>query len=145
MRTRIHHLIFLCFLFISHTLVHAQTNYVSEEVAPGVFKIIFGSPEEYTPYSILQPEAMTEAMNQLPKASLPDYLKGIEITINQRGCKVDIPLSDDEQIYGFGMQINSFQQKHLKRRPIVNDILCTIWAIHTHLFPCIFQLMDMLF
>jgi alpha-D-xyloside xylohydrolase len=32
-----------------------------------------------------------------------------------------VPLTDSEQLYGLGLQIGSFNQRGLKKRPLVND------------------------
>lgn len=108
-------------ILLSFTVSYSQGSYVTEEVAPGVIKLTMGVPDKYTPYSFCQEKPLTTAMQNLPKCTVPAFLNDIKIEITERGCKVDIPLSEAEQLYGFGLQINSFNQKGLKRRPIVND------------------------
>lgn len=93
----------------------------STEVAPGVYKINYGEPDKFTPYAFCDESPMTEALKGLPKSKLPFNPELIEIISNDRGCNVSIPLSKEEQLYGFGLQMNSFKQRGLKRRPIVND------------------------
>jgi alpha-D-xyloside xylohydrolase len=80
-----------------------------------------GVPDKFTPQTFrAEPPVMT-ALSQLPAASLPFDVNDISIRVTGRGCIVEIPLSADEQLYGFGMQIRSFNQKGLRKRPIVND------------------------
>jgi alpha-D-xyloside xylohydrolase len=91
------------------------------QTAPGVEIVSAGSPDQFTP-QVLKPEMPAmEALQQLTPAALPFKPADIRIRVTNRGCVVEIPLSPDEQLYGFGMQINSFNQKGLRKRPIVND------------------------
>jgi alpha-D-xyloside xylohydrolase len=100
---------------------YSQETISIEEIAPGVLKLSVGVPDQFTPYSFCDQQPMYKAMELLPECNLPEYLKNIKIELTNRGCKVDVPLTDAEQLYGFGLQINSFNQRGLKRRPIVND------------------------
>ena len=112
----------LCILPIAWIGMSAQKNAIKKEnLAPGVIKLSIGEPEKYTPYSLLAKEPDKQSMNNIPIGELPFDLSEIFLSKTYRGCNVAIPLSDGEQIYGFGMQIGSFQQRGLKRRPIVND------------------------
>ena len=96
--------------------IHAQ-----EEIAPGVIKLEAGQPDTYTPYSVFGGHPSLEAMQALPTANLPFDIRDITIKITQRGCLVEIPLEDDEQLYGFGLQIDSYEQRGMRKKPIVND------------------------
>jgi alpha-D-xyloside xylohydrolase len=91
------------------------------QVAAGINKITSGSPDKFTPYAFCTAKPATTALNELPEAKLPFNIGDIKISINERGIIVEIPLDDSEQLYGFGMQIGSFNQRGLKKRPIVND------------------------
>jgi alpha-D-xyloside xylohydrolase len=64
---------------------------------------------------------MTAAMGKLPEGKLPFNINDIKISVNTRGVVVEVPLDDTEQLYGFGLQIGSFNQRGLRKRPIVND------------------------
>lgn len=101
--------------------VHAQNSYKVEDVAPGVKKITLGVPDKYTPYSFCSEKPLVKSLENLPKSDMPAYLSDIKLEITERGCVVEIPLTTTEQLYGFGLQMNSFDQKGLKRRPLVND------------------------
>lgn len=90
-------------------------------VAKGVTKLTYGTPDQHTPYSFCKEPARLDAINLLPDASLPFPLSAIRTTISDRGCQVEIPLFEGEQLYGFGLQIGSFEQLGLKKKPIVND------------------------
>ena len=94
---------------------------VCEEIAPGVLKLQTGVADPFTPYSVFGGNPSVEAMEKLPEAELPFSIDDILLEVTDRGCLITVPLSDDEQIYGFGMQYGTFGQRGLRRRPIVND------------------------
>jgi hypothetical protein len=43
------------------------------------------------------------------------------MAINERGCIVSIPLEEKEELYGFGLQVETMRHRGLKKTPIVND------------------------
>ncbi|RYY37057.1 MAG: DUF5110 domain-containing protein [Sphingobacteriaceae bacterium] len=107
-------------LVMGFSQVYAQHVKVVE-VAPGVKKISFGVAEKFTPYSFCNQQPAIVAMKTLPAGKLPFDIKNITINITERGAVVEVPLTDDEQLYGFGLQIGSFNQRGLRKKPIVND------------------------
>ena len=111
----------LLILFVIFQAVLLKTSAQTEEVAAGVQKITAGVPDKFTPYGFCPESPMKTALEKLPVARLPFNLADIKITINDRGAIVDIPLADSEQLYGFGLQFGSFNQRGLKIRPLVND------------------------
>jgi alpha-D-xyloside xylohydrolase len=92
------------------------------QLASGVKKLSMGTPDQFTPYGFCSEKPMTAALDQLPAGKLPFNINDIKITTNERGVIVEIPLDNSEQLYGFGMQIGSFNQRNLRKRPIVNDL-----------------------
>ncbi len=98
--------------------VHSQEI---EQVAPGVFKITYGTPDTFTPSSFREEAPKDDALAKLPAPVLPFDLSAINISKNSRGIVLNLPLTQNEQLYGFGLQIGSFNQNGLKKRPIVND------------------------
>jgi alpha-D-xyloside xylohydrolase len=92
-----------------------------EEIVPGVYKLTAGSTDKHTPYNLLAKPANKESFSKIERKQLPFNINDIKININKRGCQVAIPLVREEQLYGFGMQIGSYQQRGLKKKPIVND------------------------
>jgi alpha-D-xyloside xylohydrolase len=89
--------------------------------AAGIQHLVYGSPDQFTPYAFCDAQPLTTAITALPNGTLPFNVNDIRITVNDRGTIVEIPLNDSEQIYGLGLQIGSFNQRGLKKRPIVND------------------------
>lgn len=86
-----------------------------------VWRVVYGKPDLLTPYSFCDNPPMKAAIAALPGAHLPFAVSEIKMRVNPRGTVVEIPLRESEQIYGLGMQIGSFDQRGLKKRPIVND------------------------
>ena len=108
-------LVIFCQLLILKA--YSQTT----QPAAGVQKVTVGAIDKFTPYSFCNEQPMSAGLNELPAGKLPFNIGDIKININNRGVVVEIPLDDAEQLYGFGMQIGSFNQRGLKKRPIVND------------------------
>lgn len=106
-------------LFVSVALSVKSADNVT--VAKGITKLTYGIPDRHTPYSFCKEPARLDAIALLPEATLPFPLSAIRTTISDRGCQVEIPLFEGEQLYGFGLQIGSFEQLGLKKKPIVND------------------------
>jgi len=99
--------------------LHAQIKITTVE--SGIRHLTHGTPDPFTPYTFCDNKPLTKELAALPKATLPFSIDEVEITVNARGTIVEIPLSDSEQLYGLGLQIGSFNQRGLKKRPIVND------------------------
>ncbi len=104
-----------CYLFAYSTVP------TTEEIAPGIIKLTIGNPDSITPYSAIRPHALTMNMEKLTNGELPFNLSDIQMKVTDRGCVVGVPLDNDEQIYGFGMQIDGFGHRGLRKTPIVND------------------------
>ncbi|MBL4677475.1 MAG: DUF5110 domain-containing protein [Mucilaginibacter sp.] len=110
-------LIIVCSLIIPASAQQRQVT----EIAPGVKKISIGQADKFSPYSFCDEKPQLAAMKQLPAAKLPFDINNIAVAITDRGVVVEVPLDGDEQLYGFGLQIGSFNQRGLRKKPIVND------------------------
>ncbi|MFA6086277.1 TIM-barrel domain-containing protein [Mucilaginibacter sp.] len=91
------------------------------KLAAGIQRISAGHPDKFTPYAFCEELPMKTALAGLPAGKLPFKLADIRISTNDRGVVVEIPLDNSEQLYGFGLQLGSFNQRGLKIKPIVND------------------------
>jgi len=91
-----------------------------QKIAPGVEKISTGEIDRFTPYSVCEEKPQLTALEKLPPPSIPFDVDEIKIHQTLRGVIVEIPIADDEHIYGFGLQMNSFDQRGLRKKPIVN-------------------------
>lgn len=90
-------------------------------IAPGVTMVSTGELDKFSPYSLHKTTPLLEAMQQLPEGKLPFNPADIKIRTTDRGCVADIPLDWGEHLYGFGLQMGSFEQSGLRKRPVVND------------------------
>lgn len=112
----------LIYLFLLTTgLLSTAQVFAQKEIAPGVIKLEKGEIDTFTPYSLFGGKPIIEAMKSLPTAKLPFDTEEVQIKITDRGCLIEAPLEDYEQIYGFGLQFETFGQRGLRKRPIVND------------------------
>lgn len=92
-----------------------------KEILPGVWQIRLGNPESFTPQTIREFPPATERMAELPCAALPFSLPAISGHATTSGYQISIPLTADEQIYGLGLQLASFNQRGKKKKLRVNS------------------------
>ncbi len=88
-------------------------------VAPGVWKATVGKPEEHTPVRARQIAPSLDGLNSLPAVRQPPF-PAIAGEVTARGVELQLPLQPDELMYGFGLQLLSFQQRSKKRTIRVN-------------------------
>lgn len=113
--------IFALFFWGGVLSVRGQNAVTVDTLANGVYRLSIGIPDKFTPYDFCPKGPKYSALDKLATGELPFTLKDIDMRVTTRGSRVSIPLQDGEQLYGFGLQIGSFQQRGLKKRPIVND------------------------
>jgi alpha-D-xyloside xylohydrolase len=95
-----------------------------EKVAPGVWKVSYGTPENFKPTDFKEAPAL-ESMKILSNNDNPPFdLSSIIFKATKRGCVAELKMDDSEKIYGFGLQNNTFQQRGLRKEIRVNS-----WAI----------------
>lgn len=88
-------------------------------VLPGIWRATLGVPEAHTPVRDRLISPATEALAHLPIVSGPP-LAAPAGQRTARGLHVTLPLGGDELIYGFGLQLQAFQQRSSKRILRVN-------------------------
>ncbi len=88
-------------------------------IHPGIWKATIAQPEAHTPVSLRSVPPLLSALAALPAVTAPPLSQphGSQTT---RGCRFSLALSPGEQIYGFGLQLLSFQQRGKKRINRVN-------------------------
>ena len=92
-----------------------------EQVAPGVWQISFGAPETFAP-SVFKERPSIDSLKRLGDTGHPPIsVSDIHFKITSRGCVIDLPLDDAEKLYGFGLQVNAFQQRGLRREMHANS------------------------
>ncbi len=88
------------------------------EVVPGVWQLRLGTPEKITPVALRE---IAPVAGDLPAAKLPFDPAAVRYKSTARGCVVEIPMGDGEQIFGFGLQLKSLNQTAKKRTIRVNS------------------------
>lgn len=87
-------------------------------VMPGIWKFTIGTPEKITPQSTRSVEPLQNGLQKLPAVdACPVTPIG---AVDNRGVQVRLPLKADEYLYGLGLQLQSFQQRGLKKMLRVN-------------------------
>lgn len=86
---------------------------------PGIWRATVGTPEDHTPVRMRLTTPHVEGLRTLPAETDPP-LSGVSGAITARGTRVTLPLAPGELMYGFGLQLLSFQQRGKKRTIRVN-------------------------
>ncbi|HHY97919.1 MAG TPA: glycoside hydrolase [Firmicutes bacterium] len=93
-----------------------------ETIAPGVWRLRLGEPEEYTPVSMKQVEIDEDRIARLPDPGMAPFARGeVGFKVTPRGCVVELPLHPAERIYGFGLQLKSVDHTGRRRQLRVNS------------------------
>ena len=87
----------------------------------GIWRYCFGEPEKITPVGLREFLPDDAGLARLPAASPPFAATDIHFKTTARGCVIEIPMSDGEQIFGFGLQLKSLNQTAKKRTLRVNS------------------------
>jgi alpha-D-xyloside xylohydrolase len=90
-----------------------------EESYPGVWKARLGRPESHTPVSMRLVPPGIDALGKLAAVATPP-MHDVRSAITARGCELSFPLGPHERMYGFGLQLLSFEQRSKKRTIRVN-------------------------
>lgn len=94
------------------------------KIAEGIYRLRFGRPEKQTPFSVLKPLAPPPvrgpAAEDARKPAPPDETV-FTFRRSARGCVISFPMDAGEHLYGFGLQLKSFDQTGLKKELRVNS------------------------
>jgi alpha-D-xyloside xylohydrolase len=94
----------------------------TQQVFSSVWKVTLGQPDSTTPVGLRYRPADESALSALDgPASCPIADSGISGRQTGRGYILEIDLAQDEQVYGFGLQMLSFNQRGLKKTLRVNS------------------------
>lgn len=92
------------------------------QVAPGVWRLRFGKPEKQTPVSLNPAKPLLAGMKTLGAPDAPPLdIATIRWDYSDDGGLLELPLSDSEQIFGFGLHLPSFNQTGASATMLVND------------------------
>ncbi|MBD0381494.1 glycoside hydrolase family 31 protein [Paenibacillus sedimenti] len=89
-----------------------------ERIANGIWRLRFGQPETHTPVQLRETEIKMEQLNKLECTGTPPFASHeIEIKEAARGIHIELPLTAEEHIYGFGLQLHRVD--HTGRKKII--------------------------
>lgn len=86
-----------------------------------IWKYTFGTPEEKTPVSVFSP-ALPSGDQPLPDVPDPPFRQSdISFKATARGCVLTLPIAENEQFFGLGLQLKSVNQTLKKKCLRVNS------------------------
>jgi alpha-D-xyloside xylohydrolase len=92
-----------------------------ELIAPGIWRIRLGTPEAATPVALREEPPALDGLRDLPKVDAPPFqVEAVSLQTSPRGCVIELPMREGEEIYGFGLQFHSHKQTGLKKTIRVN-------------------------
>ena len=106
---------------MANTAVHGTTaGYVSPDItaiAPGIWKLRFGTPETFTPLQCRERQADMAGLATLPEAPAPPFdLSHVRGRITASRTVVYLPgAGAGDEIYGFGLDPACYRQKGLRK------------------------------
>ena len=108
-----------CFIFPANAQDDDSTPNVSgpeiKLLAPGVWRIRFGNPEQFTPTHFRSaPMDMAELREKGSDARLPFNPAEFDFQVSERGCSLGLPMKQRENIYGFGLHTELFDMTQSK-------------------------------
>lgn len=92
-----------------------------QKIANGIWKMIFGTPEEFTPVSLRKTRIAQEGLACMDEPFLPFQEEAVNFSASARGITITLPMKTDEDIYGFGEQLLSMNYAGRKRHVKVNS------------------------
>lgn len=93
-----------------------------QQIAKGIWKIVLGELETFTPEHFRQFPVRTEAIEQIPVSrECRVSEEKIHWRKTKRGITVTLPMETQEDIYGFGLQLQGFNQAGRRRYIKVNS------------------------
>jgi alpha-D-xyloside xylohydrolase len=86
-----------------------------ELIAPGVWRIRFGTPERFAPTHFRSAGIAKAGLEAMPGgAAMPLDLGKVSFATLDRGCALLLPMMADESIYGFGLHTKLFDMTQSK-------------------------------
>ena len=107
-------------------LIASEKSLSLQQIASGIWKLRFGMPSAYTPTAHRKSEIKVDELSQLAKTQgeelqLPFGIDSVQIKRTNRGIVVTLPMSTTEDIFGFGLQLQSVNAAGRKRYIKVNS------------------------
>ena len=88
-------------------------------IHPGIWTLTCGEPESITPVTLRELPVLDAALAAMPTCGLPQLAGSWRRSA--RGIVVTIPVGDDEEFYGLGLQLKSLAQRGKKKQLRVNS------------------------
>jgi alpha-D-xyloside xylohydrolase len=108
-------------IVLSLLLISFAQGQSVQKVAPGIWKIVYGTPEKFRPSDFKEP-ASVAGMNSLPVVdTIPIRSRNIQFRTTNGSIVADLPVDSAERFYGFGLQTNSFEQRGMRRDIRINS------------------------
>jgi len=92
-------------------LIPMQAQIAWQQVEPGVWKGVVGTPEAYSLLSVAGCTPQKEGFSRLPQVQLPALASEIVGNIQDGKTALRIPLQRKEQLYGFGLNFQTVHQR----------------------------------
>ncbi|MFC4873168.1 TIM-barrel domain-containing protein [Negadavirga shengliensis] len=97
-------------LFLTSCILYAQKT-AWEEVAPGVWKAVVGSPDAFDLLKAADVPPRLEAIKRLDEGVFPFETSMIKADTVHRQTHLLFPLEKEEQIFGFGLNFKTVHQR----------------------------------
>ena len=92
-------------------LCPAKAQIAWQQVEPGVWKGVVGTPEEYSLLGVAGVTPQKEGFARLSEVTLPQLANEIVGSIQDGKTSLRIPLQRKEQLYGFGLNFQTVHQR----------------------------------
>ena len=96
-------------LYLAALFISAQVSW--QQVEPGVWKGIVGTPEAYSLLSVADVSPQSEALRKMPVVSFPALGNEVVGAVSGGKTSLRIPLAKGEQLYGFGLNFQTVHQR----------------------------------
>jgi len=81
----------------------------TEVVAPGIWRLHFGDPEQFTPTHFRSAPMASAGLEKMPfNQPMPLDAAKISFQSSERGCSLQFPMKPNENVYGFGLHTELF-------------------------------------
>lgn len=102
--------VLLLILCLTVSSLHAQ-NQEWEEIAPGVWKGIVGTPEQFDLLGVTDNHPKTEALQEMEEGRFPFEWEAPQFEVRDGKTYLRFPLEREEQIFGFGLNFQTVHQR----------------------------------
>jgi alpha-D-xyloside xylohydrolase len=93
-----------------------------EKIAPGVWRVRYGEPEQFTPLHFRTASMQDKALEQLPPVTKPPLnIADIEARAESGHFMLEIPLDKEERLYGFGLNTAIFDMMNRRCYIVPSD------------------------